>query len=445
MRRWQLLVPVLTLVLVALLTLAYLVLRSDGPAAITSSPATSPRAASPAVVSPPTQPPTAAPTPTHSRAPAPSPTTVPPSNPAASPNPAALPPPLVFADGLVSTKPRPSDYWFRRAVGSLTASFVGWPRDPRIEIRDAATGTRTVVPKSGDGFPAILKFDGASITWLASWIPSSASGNSRPGGKGHSNHWAIRRYDLIDHSVTTVDNGVNHWLTDDTTVHTPLVAVDGDLMVYDSEIAGPGHRVRLVVRNIRDGTVARVIKVDRPVFELSLSGGDVSYLEGDIAEWVFNSPDNERRVVAHPDGSREQIPVDNWSWVVEGDTRVWEDIDPWDGPIRDYAVFATQAGETSQIGIRNENAQFVHGEGFVAWKARFSDVDALLIYDTVTHRTATIETFSEMNLGLVGGMLEFRDRTFVWDSEEGDTLQPFINSVPIAQIRAAFDALADGQ
>ncbi len=300
-----------------------------------------------------------------------------------------------------------------------------------------------VVPKSRVGFPGIVKFDGASITWLASWIPSSASGNSRPGGRGHANHWAIRRYDFIDHSVVTVDEGVNHWLTDDITVHSPQVSVDGDLMVYDTEIVSPGHRVRLVVRNVGDGTIARVIKVGRPVFELSLSGGDVTYLEGDIAEWVLNSPENERRIVAHPDGSREQIPVDNWSWVIEGDTTVWEDIDPWDGPIHDYAVFATQAGETRQIGITNETEQFAHGGGFVAWRARFSDVDALLIYDTVTHRTATISAFGEMNLGLVGWMLDFRDGMFVWDTEEGDTLQPFINSVPIAEIRAAFDALGD--
>ena len=276
-------------------------------------------------------------------------------------------------------------------------------------------------------------------------MPSSGSGHSRPGGPGHANRWAILRYDLNDHSVVTVDSGANHRLTDDITVHTPLVAVDGDLMVYDTEIPGPGHRVRLVVRNIADGTVARAITVARPVFELSLSGGDVTYLEGDIADWVLNSPDNERRVIAHPDGSREQIPVDNWSWVVEGDTRVWEDIEPWDGPIHDYAVFATQAGETRQIGIWNETAQYAHGDGFVAWKARFSDVDALLIYDTMTHRTVTIATFSETNLGLVGWMLKFRDGMFVWDTEEGDTLQPFVNSVPIAQIRAAFDALADGQ
>ena len=183
----------------------------------------------------------------------------------------------------------------------------------------------------------------------------------------------------------------------------------------------------------------------RPVFELSLSGGDVTYLEGDIADWVLNSPDNERRVIAHPDGSSEEIPVDNWSWVVEGDTKVWEDIDQWDGPTHDYAVFATQAGDTRQVGIINETSQFAHGDGFVAWRAFFSDVDALLIYDTVTHRTATIETFSEKKLGLVGWMLAFRDGMFVWDTEEGDTLQPFINSVPIARIRAAFDALADRQ
>ena len=164
MRGWQLIVPVLTVVLVALLSLGYLAF--DGPAATPSSGPPSPRATLAAVVSPPTQAPTPSPTPTQSPASVPSPTPAPLASPSPSPNPAALPSPLVFAEGLVSTQPRPSDYWYRRVVGSLTASTVGWPNDPRITISDAATGARTVVPGSKVGFPEILKFDGSQFCQL---------------------------------------------------------------------------------------------------------------------------------------------------------------------------------------------------------------------------------------------------------------------------------------
>ena len=404
------------------------------PPTITQQPSSPPSPTAPSPPTPPSATPTLTPTPTPTQLPG-----------------VGEPQMLDLSEAAIYTTPYASnDEWFIGAGSSAVAYRAGPYRHSHIETMNVVTGATAQVPGSEADFLSIERFDSDSVIWLASRVRYSPGEDATPGGNAHANYWQIVRYNFGTRKAAVIASGTNRWLTDDSYVHDPDIGIDGDVIAYDTELSGRGKHVEIVVRQISTGDTIRTIQVDRPVFEITVSGEDVTYESGDIAKVLWNSPKNPQRVVSHVDGTSQKLPINAIPPITQGGYVITVDSgDRGSAEIGQYPIYATGSLGRMRIGTRNLNGGMFAGEGLVVWAQSYGGsgcygCDAgLTIFDTQTGRVALLDSdTSDKSIGLT---LALDDGWLFWTTLGFDSTQEDIHAISTADIHAAFEASADGQ
>ena len=311
----------------------------------------------------------------------------------------------------------------------------------------------TVADSVGDaGYT--LNYDGDSITWLMLQSRPSRE-DTVPGGNSHPNYWQIRRHDFADDVTDVIAQGVNHWITDDSSVHDPYVAFDGDLIAYDVETPGPDKNARIIVQSISSGEIVRTIDVGSPVFDIVLSGGDVTYLTGQVADGTWGSPDDPQLILSQADGQVRHLPYNaDVSMPIsfdENGTTVMETFPDPASALSDLS-FASSVGTLNTQPSDSRDLQ--HGDGLVVWRSRKLEDghpigDQVSVFDTDTHQIAVLDEGVPFEWAIfdVSGL---GDGWLIWISEDETTgpdggFNLTAHAVRTSDVHAAFAALVDGQ
>ena len=348
------------------------------------------------------------------------------------------------------------DQFLTWQYGSTLAYPAGPIKQRHLELLDVATNTVTIVPGSeGSAFPFVIDFAGNTITWQTSWQRPSPGEDATPGGNGHPNHWQLMRYDFRSNQPIEIATGVNHWLTDDNYVHDPYASVDGDQIAYDIETPGPGMNAQIVVESISTGDVVRTIDVGGPVFDVELSDGDVTYVTGDIADPLWDSPNNPRMFVSSANGLTTELPYDeddsSWDHFDEDGVSVSNNFtDP--SSSHSTLTFTSQAGSKSLSVLDIRDLR--HGDGLVVWTSDAGGNDGhsvgkqLSVYDTNSGRNALLDV-DVRDSKTIWGVSGIDDGWLVWttwDETFDSSFDPNLtaHAVRTSDVHTAFDALADG-
>ena len=376
-----------------------------------------------------------------------------PSPPATAPvsvSPLDLPRGLVVpASAIVGAPLVTQDQWLWATSGTTIAYRASdGGRHWWIELLDVSTGQITKVPGSNSNGPMIESFDTKSLVWLQDRVRYSPGEDATPGGNGNANHWQILSWDFASAAPVVLVEGVNHWITDDSYVHDPYVAIDGDLMAYDIETPGTGKKAEIVVQSMSNGDVKRVIDVGGPVFDVQLSGADVTYTTGKIAHPAWDSPEDPIRILSPADGPSRELPAEEPFESVENGMTLGVDFSKDTGPGSIDPVYVTADGVRKQVGIWNLSGRLSHGDGLFGWVSEYgpayADTDAVTLYDTFTRRLAALDVPSGGG-NEVRDLIDINDDWLFWTTMNEDSTNPDVHALRTADVHAAFEALADGK
>jgi hypothetical protein len=316
-----------------------------------------------------------------------------------------------------------------------------------IELLDVATGQITKVPGSNSNGPLIESFDTKSLVWLQDHVRYSPGEDATPGGNGNANHWQILSWDFSSAAPALLAEGVNHWITDDSYVHDPYVAIDGDSIAYDVETPGPGKKAKIIVQSMSTGDMKRVIDVGGPVFDVELSGEDVTYVTGKVADPAWDSPDDPIRILSPADGPSQEVSTEEPFESVENGVTLGVDFSADTGPNSIDPVYVTSNGVRKQVGIWNLPGSLSHGDGLFGWVSQYGavpgSIDAANLYDTLTDQSATLDV--DAGGRYVRDIIDINDNWLFWTTMNEDSIYADIHAIRTSDVHAAFDALADGQ
>ena len=185
-----------------------------------------------------------------------------------------------------------------------------------------------------------------------------------------------------------------------------------------------------------------------------MSDGGVTYVTGEIADPLWDSPNNPRMFVSPADGPKTELPYNeddsSWDHFVEDGVTVGNDFtDP--SSSHSTLTFTSQVGSKSLsiLDIRGLS----HGDGLVVWSSDAIGDDGLgkqlSVYDTNSGRSALLDAdvMDSKTIwgvsGIDGGWLVWT----TWDETFDSAFDPNLtaHAVRTSDVHTAFDALADGQ